>query len=370
MNSLLDCFPEKMLISSMLFLCMTAGNLFSANPETSETPQKHDASTTNKGLKNFLISAQEKEEWTRLMLAIQKSAEAVENLLDDGISPNFRGRESFQGYTPLIFASEIGSLETVKLLIERGARINDSDSEGRTALFHASENGHSKIISLLVKNGANPNAVSVHNRTPLMQATVNQHLEGMEILLKNGANVDHQNHFGLTALMLGAQNGDLDSVKKLLLHGAEINTASKNGFTALFMAVQNGHGKLVSLFARFGGEVNQKEKETLRTPLIVAAMEGHTEVVELLLSLKADPSEYHGSGMIPLQGALRSKQFETAELLIKGGSPVNHQDHRGQNVLHDATAAGNLGLVKMILEKNADSSSKNQRGETALMLAA
>ena len=118
-----------------------------------------------------------------------------------------------------------------------------------------------------------------------MQATVNQHLEGMEILLKNGANVDHQNHFGLTALMLGAQNGDLDSVKKLLLHGAEINTASKNGFTALFMAVQNGHGKLVSLFARFGGEVNQKEKETLRTPLIVAAMEGHTQVVELLLSL-------------------------------------------------------------------------------------
>ena len=63
------------------------------------------------------------------MLAIQKSADAVKNLLDDGISPNLRGRESFQGYTPLIFASEIGSLETVKLLIERGARINDSDSE-------------------------------------------------------------------------------------------------------------------------------------------------------------------------------------------------------------------------------------------------
>ena len=195
MNALLNCFPEKMLISSMLFLCMTAGNLFSATPETSKVPQKQDASTPKKGLKNFLISAQEKEEWTRLMLAIQKSADAVENLLDDGISPNLRGRESFQGYTPLIFASEIGSLETVKLLIERGARINDSDSEGRTALFHASENGHSKIISLLVKNGANPNAVSVQNRTPLMQATVNQHLEGMEILLKNGANVDHQNHF-------------------------------------------------------------------------------------------------------------------------------------------------------------------------------
>ena len=57
----------------------------------------------------------------------------VENLLDDGISPNLM-RESFEVYL-LIFASEIGSLETVKLLIEQGARINDSDSEGRTALF-------------------------------------------------------------------------------------------------------------------------------------------------------------------------------------------------------------------------------------------
>ena len=45
MNALLNCFPEKMLISSMLFLCMTAGNLFSATPETSKTPQKQDAST-------------------------------------------------------------------------------------------------------------------------------------------------------------------------------------------------------------------------------------------------------------------------------------------------------------------------------------
>ena len=92
-------------------------------------------------------------------------------------------------------------------------------------------------------------------------------------------------------------------------------------------------------------------------------MEGHTPVVELLLSLKADPSEYDGSGMIPLQGALRSKQFETAELLIKGGSPVNHQDHRGQNVLHDATVAGNLGLVKMILKKMLIAAQKISAGK-------
>ena len=65
-------------------------------------------------------------------------------------------------------------------------------------------------------------------------------------------------------------------------------------------------------------EVNRK-KRNIKNALIVAAMEGHTPVVKLLLSLKADPSEYDGSGMIPLQGALRNKQFETAELLIKEG---------------------------------------------------
>ena len=54
MNALLNCFPEKMLISSMLFLYMAAGNLFSATPETSKAPQKQDASTPKKGLKNFL----------------------------------------------------------------------------------------------------------------------------------------------------------------------------------------------------------------------------------------------------------------------------------------------------------------------------
>ena len=70
MKALLNCFPEKMLISSMLFLSMTAGNLFSATPETSKASQKQDASTPKKGLKYFLIGAQENEEWTRLLLAI------------------------------------------------------------------------------------------------------------------------------------------------------------------------------------------------------------------------------------------------------------------------------------------------------------
>lgn len=42
------------------------------------------------------------------------------------------------------------------MLIEHGARVNQTDNEGKTALHYASEHGKSRCIPILLKNKANP----------------------------------------------------------------------------------------------------------------------------------------------------------------------------------------------------------------------
>jgi ankyrin repeat protein len=51
--------------------------------------------------------------------------------------------------TPLSIASQIGDIDLVKQLVEKGAAINKVDSKNKNAIDYANENGHIEIVELL-----------------------------------------------------------------------------------------------------------------------------------------------------------------------------------------------------------------------------
>jgi Ankyrin repeats (3 copies) len=53
------------------------------------------------------------------------------------------------GGTALMLAAANGHMETVKLLLDRGADLNVRDNEGKTALVWAREKGHTEIVQLI-----------------------------------------------------------------------------------------------------------------------------------------------------------------------------------------------------------------------------
>ena len=63
------------------------------------------------------------------------------------------------GYTPLLFAARTGDMETAKLLLAKGANINDVAPDEGSALVVATAAGHEKLAMFLLENGADPNAV-------------------------------------------------------------------------------------------------------------------------------------------------------------------------------------------------------------------
>jgi len=57
------------------------------------------------------------------------------------------------GYTPLMGAAMVGDKETVELLLDSGARVNDSDEHGQTALSIAEQQHYPDVVATLTEHG-------------------------------------------------------------------------------------------------------------------------------------------------------------------------------------------------------------------------
>ncbi|GIK03248.1 ankyrin-2 [Aspergillus viridinutans] len=69
--------------------------------------------------------------------------------------------------TPLLWASNDGNTEAIRLLLDHGATITASDDEGCTALHFAAESGNHEAVQLLVDKGADIFAFDYNAYTPL-----------------------------------------------------------------------------------------------------------------------------------------------------------------------------------------------------------
>jgi hypothetical protein len=81
-----------------------------------------------------------------------ESLAMVTALLQAGADAN----SSYDGFTPLIWASYRGNKDSVKLLLAQpGLKLDSTDPDGRTALMAAAGKGHAEIVEMLLKAGAN-----------------------------------------------------------------------------------------------------------------------------------------------------------------------------------------------------------------------
>lgn len=134
-------------------------------------------------------------------LTLASHPDALRLLLVNGADVNAKGR---LGRTALIFASEVGSLETAKVLEEHGADINAADNYGWTALMWASD---ATMAEFLVANGADIEVRDCDGWTPLMAAAYWGREDVARMLIAHGADVAATDKFGVTAKMRAERTG-------------------------------------------------------------------------------------------------------------------------------------------------------------------
>jgi hypothetical protein len=107
-----------------------------------------------------------------LLLAMEKQRfDLAKQFIEAGADVNYRyalTKKYADGMTPLLYAAKWGNLDTVKLLVEKGANINIQAVNGDSAISLARKNNNEKIFNYLIEQGA----VEFGNNLPLQSGGI------------------------------------------------------------------------------------------------------------------------------------------------------------------------------------------------------
>lgn len=244
-------------------------------------------------------------------------------LLLAGASPNYI--TDFLGNAPVLcmYANE-GIVPMVSLLLEFGADVELTNSQGCTALSLASAKGHCDVVRQLIAAGATPGHADTAGFCPLVHAARNGWLNVVGYLLACDWITRNEDDVTLPeaaqqALVAAAGQGHVEIVE-YLLDMAEVNVDmpdSLTGETALTVAAANGcQAVCIALIGRGATTTVTNKKEM--APLLVAVKEGHWAV---------------------------------AERLIQNHAGLDQTDTMGRTALMLAAAEGHVGLIELLLDK-------------------
>jgi ankyrin repeat protein len=257
-------------------------------------------------------------------------------LFGNQIGPkNFRGTEG-GGLTSLVYAARANDLESVRILLEAGADVNQVTHYGWSPLLVATQNRYYQLASYLLDHGADPNITNKGKWAPLYLAVDNRNIEGgdypvrkadmdtldyIKKLIDKGADVNWRikestwyrtvftsqwvHEDGATAFWRASQSSDLAVLKLLLEHGADPNIATTIGVTPLQVAA--GIGWVEGITYEWSKEAN-------------------IETVKLLLSLGNDPNAQAETGRTALHGAGHKGRTEVIQILVDAGAKLDARD--------------------------------------------
>ncbi len=75
------------------------------------------------------------------------------------------------GFTPLMYASIIGDVSIIEMLLDNGADVNAQNQSGATALMLAAKYNHMKTCKMLVQSGANAKLQTTNRQTAVSIAS-------------------------------------------------------------------------------------------------------------------------------------------------------------------------------------------------------
>jgi ankyrin repeat protein len=157
--------------------------------------------------------------------AFGNDTETIRQLIDAGVDVN---AGDFPGFTPLMMAAGWnGNLPAVKLLLEKGAKVNaltlpvlglpEKNGPSKfgllTALILSAPFGPPDLIRTLIDAGADVNGKDVRNMTPLMLAVATDHQDPavIKMLLAHGADPQAKSDAGESALDWSRRAGSLQA---------------------------------------------------------------------------------------------------------------------------------------------------------------
>eukprot|EP01113_Clastostelium_recurvatum_P004816 TRINITY_DN1212_c0_g1_i5.p1 TRINITY_DN1212_c0_g1~~TRINITY_DN1212_c0_g1_i5.p1 ORF type:complete len:376 (+),score=97.77 TRINITY_DN1212_c0_g1_i5:172-1299(+) len=208
------------------------------------------------------------------------------------------------GWTPLLYATFYGHVEVMRILIQRGANVNETNLSGVSCLSKAVERQDMGMIALLLASGAKTDVIEASTGDSLLTKAARMgSLEMVRALIQEGhASPGHKNKDGSTPLHEAAFKGHA-AVVELLLENAQEglgDVANGMGRTCLHRAAYGGHLAVARILVDYGTSLDAQDNAGY-TPLHWAAFFGHEPVGKFLAQAGANLVIPDKSGKVPEQ---------------------------------------------------------------------
>ena len=298
----------------------------------------------------------------------------IRALLEFKVNPDAQDPTSYYRKSALHCAAEVGKVDVMKVLVDHHANTEAKARFRWTPIFYAVMSDNKDSVQFLLQKRHGALDEDQYGWTPLHLAAENTKLKVMGVILDADLTaLERQTQDRRTALHFASASKD--SALWLLEHEANINARTDEGLTTLMMAARDGIDNVVTLLLSHGADLRLVDKSK-RTATHWAAKEGKFGTIQKLLAHDDTIINHQDDrGQSLLHIAVKSS-LEDVDLLLKpkSGEQQSHidtklQDEEGNTPLLLAVIAENGLLVQRLLDFGVDAKVLNKCGDTALLKA-
>lgn len=224
------------------------------------------------------------------------------------------------------------------------------------------------------------------SRPAIYQAIVNDRVDRVKAAIDSGADVNavwEQE----TPLCFALAYGNRWEVAKAILQSPKVDVNKRgtheDGFantwerTPLLIAAERGQTEIVDLLLKKGADINARDRTNGaplsqgNSALILAAAMNHLDTVQLLLAQAKKPDILlrEQAGKTAFWFAVANENLEMTKLLYSHGSKINLPDKSGASVLTTTVLHKQYDVLDFLVAKGADINMADNSGSTPLMTA-
>lgn len=309
---------------------------------------------------------------SQFLVAIQNDdLPRVHRLLEQGLDPDLRFLVGSQKRPAVCLCAERDNVQLLKLLMQWGCSINQSDSSGLTALHIAANHSSEKMVGLLLKCRSHVNAVTVQGHTPLHMASQRHSVEVVQLLVEAGAEVNRSDDEGKTALLNACIHGHAEVADYLIGSGADVTVSSPCGNTPLLFAASTPHLDVgfLAMLLRAKAPVNRQNRQG--ESALHAVMRGQRpnrrRGIDLLLRYGCDLDARTSLGHTPLHLAALERDDSAVLQLVRAGCDVDCPDELGLTPLFYLVRDGNRPMAELLMAAGSRLANQSWLGDVNLL---
>ncbi len=232
-----------------------------------------------------------------------------------------------------------GDARAVRALLAKDIKpdTRTKNEDAVTPLFAAAFYGRTEVMRMLLDAGADKSAVmkgTWKTFTPIFAACLNDQAEAMAFLAEKGVDID----------------ATIRDERSLLHEAARVNAVKVTKW----------------LLAR--GQSATRPNKDKQTPLMYAAANGNTDVMNALFEAKAPVSTKDASGAVAMHAAAHGGSVEAMQLLLDHNSKIDPLDARGFSPIFYAADRDDADAVRWLADKGADINRRGEGGKTLLQM--